>query len=620
VCGINGFNFLNKSQAELMNRSIKHRGPDDEGVFFDANVTLGHVRLAILDLSKAGRQPMIYEHRNSSAVIVFNGEVYNFAEVKDELEKKGYSFNSRTDTEVILASYLEWGFDCVQHFNGMWAFAIYDPSKMILFCSRDRLGVKPLYYFYDKQKFVFSSELKGILTHNDLSLNRIENINKDAVDLYFALGYIPSPYTIFNNTFKLEPRQNLVFDLKKKTIKKWYYYTIPKYDPVYDSGKLIEEGRNILRDAVKLRMIADVPIGAFLSGGLDSSTTVAAMREFTDISNLHTFSIGFEGEYDETPFINVAKNYFNTIHHHYYFKQHDFEESIDTYAYIYDEPFCDYSGFPTYKLCKMAREYVTVALSGDGGDEIFGGYPEHIIGYRMHFLRKIPKSLRVVLSKIPAKENLDGYSSPYLLKKAANVSLYDPKLFFAKALERELVLPEVYKDWTATKLSVCLEFGANNFAEVLRLYDLMFNTLPDNYLVKVDRASMAHALEVRSPFLDYRFVEFSQKIPTEWKVDLFKSKKFMRKLVKGIVPDEILHRKKRGFVAPLQLWILDQKYEHYLTKALEYLKDLNPELYQFFNERVFKKENKLYGLYKIRLFLFGKWFERWISLTQKTTK
>ena len=209
-------------------------------------------------------------------------------------------------------------------------------------------------------------------------LNRKENINVDALNLYFTLGYIPSPYTIYNNMYKLEARQNLIFDLKTKKIKKWYYYKIPKYEPEHNSKKLIEEGRKLLKDAVRLRMIADVPIGAFLSGGLDSTTTVGMMSEFTDVKNLHTFSIGFEGKYDETPFINIAKDYFHSKHHHSYFVQDDFEKLIDTYAYIFDEPLSDYSGFPTLTLSKMAREHVTVALSGDGGDEIFGGYPIHI--------------------------------------------------------------------------------------------------------------------------------------------------------------------------------------------------------------------------------------------------
>jgi len=613
VCGINGFNFVDKHRAEVMNKAIKHRGPDDEGVFADENVTLGHVRLAIIDLSKAGHQPMVYEHNGKSSIIVFNGEIYNFETIRKDLESKGYTFNSRTDTEVILASYLEWGFDCVNHFNGMWAFVIFDRSKIILFCSRDRLGVKPFHYFLDQGKFIFSSELKGILTHDNLSLNRKENINVDALNLYFTLGFIPSPYTIYNNVYKLEARQNLVFDLKTKKTEKWYYYKIPKYEPEYNSKKLIEEGRELLKNAVRLRMIADVPIGAFLSGGLDSTTTVGTMSEFTNVKNLHTFSIGFEGKYDETPFINIAKGYFHSKHHHSYFVQDDFEKLIDTYAFIFDEPLADYSAFPTLTLSKMAREHVTVALSGDGGDEMFGGYPVYLIGYRMQMIRKIPRSLRVLLSKIPANENLNGYVSLYLLKKGFQVSLYDPTLFFANALETDLFLPNIYKEWTKDKLKISMESGADNFADVLRLYDMLFNTLPDNYLEKVDRASMAYALEVRSPFLDYRFAEFSQRIPTELQVDLFKSKKLLKEITKGIVPDEIRHRGKRGFDPPLQDWILDERYATYLKQSADRLNEIDPELSKFFNEKVLRKKNKLYGRYKIRLFLFGVWFERWIN-------
>ena len=613
MCGINGFNFVDSHQAEIMNKVIKHRGPDDEGIFTDSGVTLGHVRLAILDLSKAGKQPMVYERNGKSATIVFNGEIYNFEVIRKELESKGYMFSSRTDTEVILASYLEWGFDCVNHFNGMWAFAIFDHNESILFCSRDRLGVKPFHYFLNNGKFIFSSELKAILTHEDLNLNRRENINVDALNLYFALGYIPSPYTIYKDIYKLEPRQNLVFNLKTGTTKKWVYFDIPKYQPEYDKEKLVKDGRKLLEDAVKLRMIADVPVGAFLSGGLDSTTTVGLMSEFTDIKNLHTFSIGFEGKYDETPFINIAKDYFGTIHHHSYFKQEDFEKLLDEYAYIFDEPLADYAGFPTLTLSNMAREYVTVALSGDGGDEIFGGYPLHKLGYRMHVIRKTPKFIRVALSKIPANENLNGYVSLYLLKKAFQLSLYDPTLFFANALETDLFLPEIYKEWTKDKLKQCIDSGANNMAEILRLYDLLFNTLPDNYLEKVDKASMAYALEVRSPFLDYRFIEFSQRVPTNMKVDLFKSKKLMKEITKGIVPDETRHRRKMPFMPPLQEWILDERYSSFLKQSTDCFNKIDPELFKFFNEKVLKKQNKLYNLYKIRLFLFGIWFEKWIN-------
>ncbi|MCW3975985.1 MAG: asparagine synthase (glutamine-hydrolyzing) [Candidatus Bathyarchaeota archaeon] len=613
MCGINGFNFIDKKLIESMNSAIKHRGPDDEGIFTDRNISLGNVRLSVLDLSKAGRQPMTYKHRNRLVTIVHNGEVYNFLEIKKRLEKKGYEFKSRTDTEVILASYIEWGYKCVNNFNGMWAFVIYDPAKNLFFCSRDRLGQKPFYYYFDGKKFIFSSELKGIIKHKYLRLNQKEKINKEALELYFALGFIPSPYTIYTNTFKLEPRQSLIFNLDSKKIKKWFYYKIPKYNPINDSRKLIEEGRNLLKDAVRLRMISDVPIGALLSGGLDSSTTVGFMKELTDIKNLHTFSIGFEGEYDETPFITIVKEYFNTNHHQYQFTERDFEELIEIYSFIYDEPLSDSSGFPTYKLCKKAREYITVALSGDGGDEIFGGYHEHIVGYRMDFIRKIPKFLRLLLSKIPAKRNLNNYASLFLLKKAFKASLYDPTLFFIKALEGEIFLPEVFRNWTIKKMRDCNKYNVDSIAEAFRLYDMLYNTLPDNYLAKVDRASMAEALEVRSPFLDYRFIEFSQKIPTKWKTDLFHTKILMRDIIKGILPNEIIYRSKQGFVPPLQEWILNKKHESFLLHSLDLLKDLSPELYFFLKDKALKEKNKLYGRYKIRLFLFGKWMEKWIK-------
>ncbi|MDR1993014.1 MAG: asparagine synthase (glutamine-hydrolyzing) [Nitrososphaerota archaeon] len=612
MCGINGFNFSDKTLAYAMNKAIKHRGPDDEGVFVDPEITFGHVRLAVLDLSSAGKQPMTYNYAGKSAVIVFNGEIYNCVELRTKLEKMGYKFDSKTDTEVILASYLAFGFDCVKDFNGMWAFVIYDPVKKIFFCSRDRLGVKPFYYFLDKDTFIFSSELKGILSHHKLLLNNVENINLDSLNLYFSLGYVPSPFTIFNKIFKLEPRQNLVFDLCSKSVNKWYYYNVPKYEPEYDHTKLIEEGRNLLKNAVELRMVADVSIGAFLSGGLDSTTTVGIMNQFTDIKNLHTFSIGFEGKYDETHYINIAKECFGSRHHHEFFDQNDFENLFKEYAEIFDEPFSDYSAFPTFTLCKLARSYVTVALSGDGGDEIFGGYPEHINGYRLSLILKIPRPLRILLSKIPAKKNLDSYFSLYLLKNAFRVSLTKYSEFFSNALDDDLQIPSFYKKWASDRLDDCFKTGAKNFGEILRLYDLMFNTLPDNYLAKVDKTSMAYALEVRSPFLDYRFINFSQRIPTEWKIDTFKSKKFMKELTEGIVPKEILHRRKKGFIPPVQDWINKDCYNPFLEKTNEILNTFDNELANFFKEKVLKNKNKLYGRYKIRLFMFGLWYDRWV--------
>jgi len=630
MCGISGIvKFSNKDilkgKIKRMNKAIKHRGPDDEGVFIFNNknysIGLGHVRLAILDLSEKGHQPMgynveedkiIYSDKDldkADIIIVYNGEIYNYLELKEKFNLKT---ETGTDTEIILKLYEKLGFDCVKEFNGMWAFCIFDKRKNLIFYSRDRLGVKPFYYYWDGKEFIFSSELKGILAVKEI--NKKENINKEAVELYFALGFIPSPYSIYKNTFKLEPRQNLIFDLNSKEIKKWHYWELPEYKPIYDKKKLIEEGRKLLYDAVKIRMRSDVPVGAFLSGGLDSSTVVGVMRKFADLSKLHTFSIGFEGKYDETPYIKIVVDYFKTQHHHYYFKEKDFEELIDKYSWVYDEPFGDYSGFPTYKVSEIAKKYVTVVLSGDGGDEIFGGYMNHVNGYRMDFIRKLPKFLRILGSKLPVKKNLNGIANLYLLKEAFRLSLINPEKFYAESIKEDAIRPEIYKKWTTEKMKYCLEKGNNKLGEAMRIFDLLYNTLPDNFLVKVDRASMANALEVRSPFLDYRFAEFSQKIPVEWKVDLFKTKKLMREIIKDILPDEIVNRGKQGFTPPLADWILKEKYLNEVFEKFEILKKINYELYEFFKEKVFKnKDQFLYRNYLIRLFLFIKWWEKWIS-------
>jgi asparagine synthase (glutamine-hydrolysing) len=629
VCGINGIvkfnNKINKKEIISMNKAIKHRGPDDEGVFIynkdNFSIGLGHVRLAILDLSEKGHQPMGYNIKedkiiykeeelvNADLVIIYNGEIYNYLELKEKFNLKT---ETGTDTEIILKLYNKLGSDCVKEFNGMWAFCIFDKRKNLLFCSRDRLGVKPFYYYWDGKEFIFSSELKGILAVK--KINKKENIKREAVQLYFALGFIPSPWTIYNNTFKLEPRQNLIFDLNKKEIKKYYYWELPDYKPIYDKKKLIEEGKRLLYDAVRIRMRSDVPVGAFLSGGLDSSTVVSVMSKFTDLKKLHTFSIGFEGKYDETPYIKIVVDYLKTNHHHYYFKEKDFEELIDKYSWIYDEPFGDYSGFPTYKVSEIAKRYVTVVLSGDGGDEIFGGYINHLNGYRMDFLRKLPKFLRIICSKIPAKKNLNSFINLYLIKEACRLSLINLEKFYAESIKKDMIKPKIYKKWSIEKVRYCLKKGKNHISEALRIFDLLFNTLPDNFLVKVDRASMANSLEVRSPFLDYRFAEFSQKVPKEWKVDFFKTKKLMREIIKDLLPEKIIKRGKQGFTPPLEEWILKEKYLNGIFKKVEILKEVDYELYRFFKEKVFKnKEQRLYKIYLIRLFLFIKWWEKWIE-------
>jgi len=546
--------------------------------------------------------------------IVYNGEIYNYLELRDELKKNGYIFTTQTDTEVLLAAYDCWQESCVEKFNGMWAFVIYDKKRDMLFCSRDRFGVKPFYYYLKDGKFIFSSELKGILEHQNLGINQRSNLNKEAIELYFSLGFIPAPHTIYKDVFKLPAGHNLAYNLKNRTITNSYkYYALPKFAPITDKRTLIDRGRALLDDAIKLRMRSDVEVGALLSGGLDSSSVVSGMRKYTSLEKLHTFSIGFkEKGFDETPYVDLVKDAFKTRHHHRYFYENDFNDLFTDYLTAYDEPFGDYSGFATLSVSELAHENATVILSGDGGDEVFGGYDVYRLGRMFELLKKFPLFMRKLGAKIPAKKNLNKYLSLYTLKEACRISQYPKYRFYSKALEFDRYKPESFVAWTEMHLKESLELADGNFLEALRIYDLLYQTLADHFLTKLDRASMAYQVEVRSPYLDYRFIEFSQQIPSQYKLNLRKGKILMREINKDLVPKEILLRGKQGFTPPIEKWILESKYSPQLDRYLLLLNDLNSNLHNYFKSKVFQEDNRLYNIDKIRLLVFGLWYDAWV--------
>jgi len=600
MCGINGFNFVSKKILKQMNKSLSHRGPDASSEFFNPKnkISLGHRRLSIIDLSEKGSQPMTYTYKKKLVTIVFNGEIYNYQEIRNVLIEKGYEFKSTSDTEVILASYLEWGEDCVKKFNGMWAFCIYDKQKNILFLSRDRVGKKPLYYYYDGDKFIFSSEIKGILKHK-LKLK----MDKDAIDLYFSLGFIPAPYSIYKNIQKIEQRQSIIFKLKTKTIKKKNYYDWPKFNPINNKVKLKKDFHNLISDSVKLRMISDVPLGAFLSGGLDSSTIVNYAKKFNE--DINTYSIGFDGELDETPNINILKNHFGTNHHHRYFREKDFKEMLPDIFYYYDEPFSDYPMFPSRMLSKFAREKLTVSLSGDGGDEIFGGYPRYKIAYQMEILRRFPRFFRKMLMGLPIEK----------LKEGIRLSLLPKETFYSEA-RKNYYKPEITKKILSEELKKCLSKTNGNLVEAVRLMDISFYTLSDNFLTKVDRASMINSLEVRCPFLDYRLIEYSMKLPTKYKVGLFHEKTFFREIISRFLPKKIINNKKQGFTPPIGKWMQKKSYKRELKENLNELykkKIISREWFDFYKKEIFSGNSIVQNNYKIRLFLFYKWWKYWIK-------
>lgn len=616
MCGINGFNFSNERLISNMNQKLLHRGPDGQNIYCNDDISLGHTRLSIIDLSSNSSQPLKYNINSIDYWIVYNGEVYNYLELRASLTLLGYSFNTHSDTEVILAAYIEWGEKCVSHFDGMWAFCIYDTSNNIFFISRDRLGVKPLYYYYLDSNFIFSSEIKAILCHDNFKINDSNNINSEAVELYFSLGYIPAPISVYNNVFKLENGFNLVFDLSsKKIIKKYKYFSINSFDVSEKKHHiLVEEGKYLLEDSVKLRMRSDVPIGSFLSGGLDSSAIVGQISKFHDITDLNTFSIGFDDiKYDESKYINIVKDYFKTNHHHHNYTEIDFLKFWPNYSMTFDEPFGDYSSFPSDKVSSMANSNVKVVLSGDGGDEIFGGYPHYNIGFILDQLQKLPLQ---VIKKFAVITN--SFSNKNLKIKKINQLLWlaqnKKERYYCELFSDDRYKPLSYQNFTEKKLLESLELSNGSLSEALRLFDLLGNTLSDNYLVKVDRTSMKNSIEVRSPFLDYRFLNYSQTIPTTYKVNYFDTKLLMRDIIKELVPAEILNRNKQGFTPPIYKWIYNSDSKYKFNNYINLLESFSPELFSFYKYKILNKESSyIVDSYVIKLLIFGEWYDFWIN-------
>ena len=571
MCGINGFSFKDKALIIEMNKSIAHRGPDGLSEYLDENVSLGHARLSIIDLSKEASQPMFYSYLGRKVSIVFNGEIYNYIELKQRLIGLGHCFSNASDTEVIMAAYLEWGEEAVNEFNGMWAFCLYDIDNRTLFCSRDRLGVKPFYYYQKSEKFVFSSELKGILRHEALQINTLANINQEAVELYFSLGYIPAPTTIYDNVFKLEAGSNLIYNLQDQKIsKKYKYYRAPAKQKDNSNAQLVEEGKDLIKDSVKLRMRSDVPVGAFLSGGVDSSSVVSMM---SGISNrpIKTFSIGFkEQEFDETKYAKLVANKFQTDHHEMIVEP----ESIDLLpelVNLFDEPFADSSAVPMYYLSKFAREHVTVALSGDGGDELFAGYSRYNNMIKLHnrpfnnsFINTIASSVHNVTPdylELKKWSYYFGIDSNYI---GAAMGIFKP--YERKKLYKDWVIDELDEyESEIDKIELCKNFSGDFIS---RMQNLDLNTyLVDDVLTKVDRASMGNSLEVRVPILDHKFVELAATIPSEFKINSSDQKIIFKDAMRNILPDQILSHKKQGFSVPVSSWFREDL-KDYLSETL----------------------------------------------------
>lgn len=564
MCGIAGIidltnQAIDQKDLRRMNALLKHRGPDDEGVFIDGNVGLAHVRLSILDLSSRGHQPMMYESPHGRSVITYNGEIYNFQEIRADLQGKGYKFTSNSDTEVILASYMEYGYECVHKFNGMFSFIIYDIDNQIIFGARDRFGKKPLKYYIDDEKFIFSSELKAILITQKIK----RNVDFHAIDDFLTLQYIPAPKTGFKNIHKLTHGHYFTLDLRSRNFHIEKYFDL-EYIPKLKMSdqEWIEAIEKQLKLAVEKRLISDVPLGVFLSGGLDSSIITAIMSKY--IEKVKTFSIAFdEHSTDESKYSRRVAELYSTEHTELQVKSKDLLRCINDLVYQYEEPFADNAALATYILAKRARQDVTVVLSGDGGDEAFAGYNK----YRVHLFVEMLKPLITILSSFEWLINVFNFvfknQRIYLLSLALRTirySLgrrhYNYTSNFDEYTKKSFYRDE-FKDCITNKhnpFEKCLE--QKEMSEIDKLFYLDLNTyLVDNNNVKVDIASMASSLEVRMPLLDYELVTLGARMYWRQKMSLHQGKKILKRVAEKYLPDDIVYRKKHGFGLPIKEWL-----------------------------------------------------------------
>ena len=557
MCGIAGIcnaveGFIDESTLKAMCDAITHRGPDEEGFYINAHVGLGIRRLKVIDL-ETGQQPVHNEDKTIWAV--FNGEIYNFRELRTQLEAKGHQFYSHVDTEVIVHLYEEYGEDFVLHLNGMFAIAIWDRTLEKLVLVRDRLGIKPLCYFVTDEKLVFGSEIKSLLREG--GANR--SLSNISLDYYFTFGYIPAPYSIFEGIEKLSPGHLLSYKMGKVTIRQ-YWNVKPGRGQSHDEQYYQEKLYDYIKKAVRRRLVSDVPLGAFLSGGMDSSAIVAMMSQLMD-QPVKTFSIGFEEkEYNELHDARVIANHLGTDHTELVVKP-DAMELLPRLVELYDEPFADSSAIPTYYVSQLARQQVTVALSGDGGDELFGGYRRYLTDKRDSMFSLVPQFIRAnLLGRIGTKMPMFSRGKSYLLYMSQveerqylqRVSICPPEIknyLYSPDLQQSLLNFDAYK-WAEDHMA---QVGGSELVDQMLYVDLK-TYLPYDLLTKVDLASMVHSLEVRVPFLDHELVEFAVGIPHNLKIRGNMSKYILKQTVSDMIPSHILEKKKQGFAIPLAKW------------------------------------------------------------------
>ena len=547
---------------ERMAAVLQHRGPDDAGVFVDGIVGLGHRRLKIIDLSPRGHQPMSNE--DGTIWVTYNGEIYNFPELREKLVHQGHTFSSRTDTEVIVHAYEEWGEQCVERFNGMFAFGLWDARIKQLMLVRDRLGIKPLFYYLDDEKLLFASEIKAILQYPQVS----KELDHSAIYDYFSLNYIPSPKTPFARIRALLPGHWLAVQNGLTKLVQYWDVRFSNSGQTRTEIEYIEEILSLVQDAVHRRLLADVPLGSFLSGGIDSSVIVYLMKQ-SRRETLKTFNVSFpEKTYDESGYARLAADYVGTEHYEISCTPADFRNLLETVAWHADNLTADISMVPMYLLAKLAREHVAIVLSGDGGDELFGGYLTYQADLLASYYRRLPAWLRrylvrplvAVLPTSSRKQSLD-----YMLKKFIEGAEFPPdkahytwRTIFSDEEKSRVLSDDFLETIHLNDTAACYHYHFANAKALLEMDKIFYADfkvfLADSILTKVDNMTMAHSLEARVPLLDYRLVELSANIPPSLKIKGLNTKYIFKQAMARYLPRQIVFRKKGGFHPPMASW------------------------------------------------------------------
>jgi asparagine synthase (glutamine-hydrolysing) len=635
MCGIYGYlsstSTIDPEILRRMGHALKHRGPDDEGeVIFDSSgvsVGLGHKRLSIIDLSPAGRQPMANE--DETIWITFNGEIYNFREIRKELEGKGHRFRSSSDTEVVIHLYEDMGPKCLERLNGMFAFALWDAKQKSLFVARDRTGKKPVHYCLTGQYFIFASEIKALLQHPLVS----RELDFKSLNKYLAYEYVPAPHSIFKAIQKLEPGYYLLFRDGAAVTSQYWDIPIEDY-PISDrtEPQYIDEFKELLERAVAARLAADVPVGLFVSGGLDSGLVAAMARRAKE--NLECFSIGFEeASFDESQYAQQVARFLGIKHHLKIFRSQEMLDMVGRLPEILDEPLADPSILPLFLLSRFASEHMKVVLSGDGGDELFAGYQTYQAHKLVTFYDALPglvkESIKAFAFHLPVSHrylSLDFRLKQFLkgVGVSSEVRFFLWRGAFSNAERNELLRPDIRREL----------YKENAYEEIYRyvrrsgltkeleriLYLSMKLYLQDNNLVTVDRASMANGLEVRSPLLDRDLVDFVCRLPMEYKLNGLRTKYILKKAAEEFLPRNIIYRKKKGFGVPLAQWLAGDLREF----MLDYLSEERiqrqgifhyPYIKQLIDEQLTKVKDNREPLWT--LLVFQTWYEKYMGSRER---